>query len=372
MPASKNIAVFCDGTWQQIDQVIPTNVSLLARCVEPFDANGIPQVVRYDSGVGVGSGTLAGQTKFFGGVFGQGLEQKIMEAYEFLCLNYVPGDNIYIFGFSRGAYTARSLAGLLNLVWILKRDHVDKAAAAQEIYHDPNRKAPGKGQSLVSGYAQEFKKQYCHLGPAEIKYLGVWDTVGELGIPATLPLATQIDAKYRFLDTNLSPLTKAARHAVAIDEQRDAYKPTLWNNIDALNEAIGDDKKLYADRSYQQRWFPGHHSGVGGGQADAGLSLSALRWIAEGAVGQGLVLNAPTLQAYHDTENPTAPFVVDPPSLDNFIVNHVGGISNRLPGPALIDEVSEAAIIRWRRMKPPYRPMTLNRVASVMDKAASV
>jgi uncharacterized protein (DUF2235 family) len=368
MPLSKNIAIFCDGTWQQIDQASPTNVSLLARSVEPYDSNGIPQVIRYDSGVGVGSGTLAGQTKFFGGVFGEGLEQKIIEAYEFLCLNYVPGDNLYIFGFSRGAYTARSLAGLLNLVWILTREHADKVAAAQEIYHDPNRRAVGTAKGIASAYAQHFREQYSHPEPAAICYVGVWDTVGELGIPSTLPLATQIDAKYGFLDASLSSLTKAARHAVAIDEERDAYTPTLWDNIDVLNQSIGDDKKAYAERRYQQRWFPGYHSGVGGGQADAGLSLSALIWIAEGAALQGLAFDTARLQNYRDKENPTAPFVVDQPSLENLIVNHIGGISPRQPGPALIDEVSEAAITRWKTMKPAWRPATLNRVAAAIDK----
>ena len=115
----KSIAIFCDGTWQNISQRFPTNVTRLARAVapkgkDPHTGEPIPQIVFYDDGVGVGQGVAENFTKFVGGAIGKGLDRKIAEAYEFLCLNFEPGDRIYIFGFSRGAYTARSLAGLLR------------------------------------------------------------------------------------------------------------------------------------------------------------------------------------------------------------------------------------------------------------------
>lgn len=366
MAAPKNLAVFCDGTWQHLDQPIPTNVNRLARCVASHDAAGTPQVVRYDDGVGVGTGILNEATQLIGGAFGEGLENKVMQAYEFLCLNYTPGDQIFIFGFSRGAYTARSLAGLLALAWILRRDVADKVETIRQIYHDPARRSSGPAKATSDAYVKAFKEGYCQpLDQASIAYVGVWDTVGELGIPSTLPLATQVDAKFRFLDTALSPFTQSARHAVAIDERRDAYKPTLWDNLDKLNQASIAAHERYDEFKYQQKWFPGHHSGVGGGQLDGGLCLPALRWIAEGAEAAGLVLDPTQLATYRASERPDAPFVVEPPSVGDFFVSHIGGESDR-KGPASIDEVSEAARQRWARLNS-YRPATLAQVASGLD-----
>ena len=105
----RNIAIFCDGTWQKIGQGDPTNVVKLARAVRVLAEDGRPQLTYYDNGVGVGEGVMNRATRWIGGAFGAGLDHKILEAYLFLALNYMPGDRIFIFGFSRGAYTARSL-----------------------------------------------------------------------------------------------------------------------------------------------------------------------------------------------------------------------------------------------------------------------
>ena len=355
----KNIAVFCDGTWQHIDQPVPTNVNRLARCVLPCDGAGTPQVVRYDDGVGVGTGILDGATELIGGAFGEGLETKIFQAYVFICLNYVPGDRIFIFGFSRGAFTARSLAGLLNLVWVLRREHVDKVKQARQLYRD---RRDARGHAAVAA----FRASYCH--PSEsagLQYVGVWDTVGELGIPATLPFAPQIDAKFRFLDTDLSGFTRSARHAMAIDERRDTYKPTPWGNIDALNAASGTDALPYGDRPYQQRWFPGPHSSVGGGHEDGGLSLCALAWIAQGAARGGLSLDPAQLAAYAGIADPCAPFDTGAGSLLTLAISRLGGEHDRA-GPTDIATVSDAARARWCG-RPDWRPPTLGRVAAALD-----
>jgi uncharacterized protein (DUF2235 family) len=363
---NKNIAIFCDGTWQQLDQPVPTNVNRLARCVLADDLAGVAQVVRYDDGVGVGTGILNEATQFIGGAFGEGLENKMMQAYEFVCLNYAPGDQLFIFGFSRGAYTARCLAGLLHIAGILTREHADKVTAVTAIYQDPARRTQGPAKATADAYAAHFRETYCHpYAQTFIRYVGVWDTVGELGIPTTLPLATQVNDKFRFLDTSLSSFTRAARHAVAIDERRDTYKPTLWDNIDQLNTDAGVAALPYADRPYQQRWFPGHHSGVGGGQADSGLCLSALAWIAEGASKCGLNLDPAQLAAYAAAENPAAPFVVEPPSVGNFFVSQVGGESDRI-GPTALDEVSAAARTRWQKLAT-WRPPTLANTAVALN-----
>lgn len=350
--ASKNIAVFCDGTWQHLDQRNPTNVNRLARCVRPFDDTGTPQVVRYDDGVGVATGIMNQATALIGGAFGEGLENKVMRAYEFLCLNYDVGDKIFIFGFSRGAYTARCLAGLLHLMWILRRDQADKISIAQEMYHNPIRREAIPAAAALAETIAQFRKDHCHPG-GTIQYIGVWDTVGELGIPKTLLFSHEINAKFRFFDTDLSDAVGAARHAVAIDETRDTYSPSLWTNIDTLNAAGHATELPYGRRPYQQQWFPGHHSGVGGGQDDHGLSLSAMGWIAEGALNAGLRFDEAALAAYRAQEKPEADFVIEKPSLGEYFTKTVGGESPR-SGPTCLDEVSEAARLRWARV-PAWR-----------------
>ena len=364
--ATKNIAIFCDGTWQHLDQRDPTNVNRLARCVRPVDDDGTPQVVRYDDGVGVGTGILDHPTQIIGGAFGEGLENKVMRAYEFICLNYVLGDKLFIFGFSRGAYTARSLAGLLNLVWVLRRDQADKIALAQEIYHNPIRRQEGEARIALNATIAHFRQCYCHpAAHAFIQYVGVWDTVGELGIPKALLFANEINRRFRFFDTSLSEFTRSARHAVALDETRDTYAPTLWDNIDALNTAADTAGRPYAERPYQQQWFPGHHSGVGGGQEDGGLSLSAMGWIAEGAARGGLGFDAAAMAEYRGRERPDAPFVVDKLSLGNLLTKQLGGEHPR-QGPMVLDEVSDAARTRWAKVAEWRATPALAHVAAQM------
>ena len=117
-------------------------------------------------------------------------------------------------------------------------------------------------------------------GMLRIGYLGIWDTVGALGVPGHLRLAPLLNRGLGFHDTALSPLVAAARHAVAIDERRRSFPPTLWDNLDALNAAAGAEV-------YAQRWFPGDHGSVGGGGAVTALSDDALAWVAGGRGGGG-------------------------------------------------------------------------------------
>ncbi|HXJ01827.1 MAG TPA: DUF2235 domain-containing protein, partial [Micropepsaceae bacterium] len=266
----KNIAIFCDGTWQDLSQNIPTNVAKLARSVAPQTtaaAGSTPyeQFVYYDSGVGVGEGVLNDATRLIGGGLGEGLDDKILHAYEFLCLNFAPCDRIYIFGFSRGAYTARSLCGMLRKCWILRRENASETDRALDLYRNADLNSPE---------VAKFKQEFCH--PAEpfvgergadpvatakklnmdveywghVQYVGVWDTVGALGIPRTLPFASVVDDKYRFHDTSLSRFVLSARHAVSIDERRSSFAPTLWDNIDSLNINAFAGNLPYASRPY--------------------------------------------------------------------------------------------------------------------------
>jgi uncharacterized protein (DUF2235 family) len=377
----KNIAIFCDGTWQSLSQWFPTNVSCVARCVAPAEkANSCPQVAFYGDGVGVPEGVLPEATKLLGGGMGQGLDAKIAEAYQFLCLNYVPGDRIFIFGFSRGAYTARSLSGLLRKCWILRRDQVGFVTDALGHY---------RSGELENPRLTQFRQQHCYpmqafletrsSNPsaaaaaintdttAHVQYVGVWDTVGSLGIPKILPFATEIDAKYRFHDQSLSRFVISARHAVSIDERRSTFSPTLWDNIDDLNNNASAGSLPREQRPYQQIWFPGNHSGVGGGGDDHGLSKSPLAWIAEGATRAGLEWSPDILESFVRSANPLAAFGAESTSFSEEIIRLMGEADR--DGPSKFENISDPAKLRWQKM-PAYRPKPLSRFATELDKAS--
>jgi|CXWL01.1.fsa_nt_gi uncharacterized protein (DUF2235 family) len=280
----KRLVICCDGTWQRLYGNL-TNVALTARAVAPRDAKGQPQIVYYSAGVGVALDHLS----VWQGITGADLDEHLLGAYLFLNLNYEPGDELYLFGFSRGAYTVRSLAGLLRKCGVLRRESVDKARAALQLYRDRHVSADDKE-------AAQFRAAHAIAWPRvgdtpfgaptvdlRIKYLGVWDTVGALGIPHFFPISARLNQRYEFHDTALSRAVDYARHAVAIDERRAAFTPTLWSNVETLN-------RPHAPRRVAQAWFPGDHGGVGGGGAARGLSNCALLWVLEGAEDAGLNL----------------------------------------------------------------------------------
>ncbi|MBX3429564.1 MAG: DUF2235 domain-containing protein [Hyphomonadaceae bacterium] len=277
----KRLVICCDGTWQRLYGGALTNVALTARSVAARDRNSNAQIVYYSAGVGARLGGLS----LWEGMTGADLDDHLLDAWLFINLNYEPGDQIFLFGFSRGAYTVRSLAGLLRKVGVLRREHVDKSRQALEIYR--NRELTADSET-----AERFRMAHAIAWPRlarpftsppvdlSIRYLGVWDTVGSLGIPRLLPISVGLNAQYEFHDTALSRCVEHARHAVAIDERRAPFAPTLWNNVDAFN-APGARPRV------SQQWFPGDHGGVGGG-SQRGLSNCALMWVLEGAELAGL------------------------------------------------------------------------------------
>ncbi len=385
--AGKNIAIFCDGTWQHLNQRNPTNVGRLARAVRATTAGGNTQFVYYDDGVGVGQGVAEVTTRLVGGVTGKGLDRKIARAYEILSLNYNPGDRVFIFGFSRGAYTARSLAGLLRNLSILKRNDANLVHEATALYR--NRPHEGASEATKAAFQTtltQFRADHCHpetpfvegktydpansnsLSPtnrcAWIQYLGVWDTVGSLGVPRKVPFAALWDAKYQFHDTTLSRFVRSARHAVSIDERRNSFAPALWDNIGALNQNAHANDLAYTNRPYQQVWFPGGHGCVGGGSADGGVSLPALLWIAEGAARAGLAFDEVELERYSQEACPDADFPKDKFGIGDLVIK-LNGSTDR-PGPDTADEVSLSARLRWARLSN-YRPHPLRRLAGDLE-----
>jgi uncharacterized protein (DUF2235 family) len=385
----KHIAIFCDGTWQHLDQPHPTNVANLARATLPAAANGAAQVVYYDDGVGVSDGVLDAATHVLGGALGKGLDYKIVRAYEFLALNYDDHDRVFIFGFSRGAYTARSLAGLIRWAGILKRENAGHAFEAMAIYRTrPAADAAPAEQAAFEANIQVFRERYAHhphafvaskaydagdpasLAPDDdadcgwIQFVGVWDTVGSLGIPGNLVFADLLDAQYRFYDTSLSRSVRSARHAVSIDERRKTFSPALWGNIGDLNVNAQADGAPYEQRPYQQRWFPGGHGDVGGGGADGGISLAPMLWVAEGATRAGFAFDQTQLDHYAAIANPIAKFVSGGFDLGGFIME-LDGVADRC-GPDHFEEVSLAARLRWARIDG-YRSPPLKRSPAVVD-----
>jgi uncharacterized protein (DUF2235 family) len=276
----KRIVICADGTWNVPKEVqpggdAPTNVWLLYQLVKDVDADGTPQLKYYHAGVGTKRTWLRRVTD---GATGRGLSDNMRDAYAFLVDHYNPGDHVYLFGFSRGAYTVRTLAGMIRNSGIVDRakyagraQEMEKAMeAAYELYRlRTDDTAPAAPR------AREFRAAHSH-PDFYISCIGVWDTVGSLGVPVesklTSPLQWFNERVAGFHDVTLSGYVDCAFHALAIDERRGPFKPTLWNQK-ADARAAG--------QILEQVWFAGVHSDVGGGYPwnERGLANVTLRWM---------------------------------------------------------------------------------------------
>jgi len=207
---------------------------------------------------------------------GEGLFHKVQDGYEFVSYVHDPGDEIYLFGFSRGAYTARSLAGMIARFGVPTKN-LDNMTVKLifDAYREPDQAKKTQLQSDLN--------QHYGLVPVIISMVGVWDTVGSLGIPGLL-FSIFDQKKYGFLDTTLHPNVRKAFHAISIDERRAQFQPTLWTN--------SDGSMLVNDNVVQQVWFPGVHSDVGGGYQQAQLSDVTLSWMMHKAEECGLKFSA--------------------------------------------------------------------------------
>ncbi|MBY3084850.1 DUF2235 domain-containing protein [Rhizobium laguerreae] len=286
-----NLVICCDGTWNTPNETegglpSPTNVVKLYNALAPADPSGTEQKAYYHPGVGT-DGTW--WDKFLGGGTGKGLDQNIMSAYRWLALNYTPGDPIWLFGFSRGAYTVRSLGGMISkcgLVDLARFASKDDALwkVVQKIfdaYRDP------KPSPLRATKAMPFFNAATGENPSRqtpIHFIGVWDTVGSLGIPDDMGFLNLLDDPddHRFHDTTLSPIVGHARHAVGLDEKRQSFIPTLWTSSGPQTDM-------------KQLWFPGVHGDVGGGYSQSGLSDGALYWMMKEAAAEGLAFRQDAL-----------------------------------------------------------------------------
>jgi uncharacterized protein (DUF2235 family) len=257
----KNIIICCDGTGNEYCKE-KTNVSKLFDIVENRTEK---QIAYYDPGVGTMGSTFAitwvGKklSWLFGLAFAYGLPQNIEDAYSFLMDNYEDDDNVYLFGFSRGAYTVRALAGMIMKCGLLHKEYKNLIPYATRLYRKRKKKDNKK--------AEEFKEAFSHT--CIPYFIGVWDTVKSVGIRN----------KIRFGDSKLSKEIRYGYHALSIDEKRFKFRPLLWDKSEAEKQTI------------EQVWFPGVHCDVGGSYERAGLSDGALKWMVQKAARHGLIVN---------------------------------------------------------------------------------
>ena len=252
----RRLIVCCDGTWNDPEhedggEPAPTNVVRLRNAlIEDPDT----QQVHYQAGVG----TEGPADKVLGGAFGFGLDEDIRECYRWLVTKYRAGDALCLFGFSRGAFTARCLAAIVCRFGIVDKGKLPEGRTVEWATRRVYAKGYRNGQGELG---LEF-----HHNSDSVAFLGVWDTVGALGVPDDKAFLNLFDvaSRYQFHDVSLSGKVACARHAVAIDEVRGSFSPTLW-------EGNHDNCR--------QIWFPGVHGDVGGGFKERGLSDGALQWM---------------------------------------------------------------------------------------------
>jgi uncharacterized protein (DUF2235 family) len=331
----KRLVVCCDGTWQRLGSPFPTNVERIAQAVKSRASDGIAQTIYYHEGLG----TWSKVDKWLGGAFGMGIDQHIQAAYLFLALNYDPGDEVYFFGFSRGAYTVRSLAGLLNRCGLLTEQNIRHIPKAYELYRLPRALTAEQAEEL-----RAFRDARCLT--CEIKLLACFDTVGALGVPhwiPWLPVDKLMNDRLRFHDTTVSKIVKHALHACAIDERRRSFDITPM----LRDQGVGD-------QCVEQMWFVGDHGCIGGGDPEkVWLSNISLQWMTSRMreLGLGLELDFSAQPEANKTNN-LAPFLPD----TGLIFRLVGTIYRTIDHIA--DQVHDSALQRFLE-DDHYRPLTL-------------
>lgn len=251
----KNIVICYDGTGNEYG-THNTNVVKTFETIIRDDT----QIAFYDPGVGTFNflGRTLGKKVgiMLGKAFGAGLQQNLEDGYEYLMNRFEPGDKVYLFGFSRGAFTARALAGMIHYFGILQKGSKNLIPYVSKMYNRRNFSVCG-----------DFKKTFCH--ECKPHFVGVWDTVGSLGY---------IHGK-KFYDHTLNPDIKYGFHAIAIDEKRKKFPVSIW-----------DESKKTDEQKIEQVWFAGVHSDVGGWYNERGLSDIAFAWMMDKALKCGLNL----------------------------------------------------------------------------------
>ncbi|EHK41130.1 hypothetical protein TRIATDRAFT_295093 [Trichoderma atroviride IMI 206040] len=318
-PVHKRLIVCCDGTWMNSDNgyneptlgnpqptlQVPSNVTRISRCFKRRCQDGTLQVMTYESGVGTGSNAI---DTFTGGAFGLGLSERVRDAYSYLCVNHIDGDEIFLVGFSRGAFTARSVAGMVGNLGLLTREGLEyfypifkdmenwnNDGYKDEFPGQPFDNKP-KGPNAAAVYRERLEKLgytrvYQENGDLiKIKAVCVWDTVGSLGIPK-IPWLEKIgihpaNKEYRWHDTSLSDRIEHAFQALALDETRAPFSPAVWERL--------PQNKMTTE--LRQVWFPGNHGNCGGGWPDQEAADASLAWMMDQMASVGVEFDLSCLE----------------------------------------------------------------------------
>ncbi|GIJ00400.1 putative alpha/beta hydrolase family protein DUF2235 [Sediminihabitans luteus] len=273
----KRIVLCCDGTWNSPVRESVSNVEKIARAVATgIVGDGVVQEVHTVGGVGSRGYLL---DRVLGGAFGYGITTNVVEGYREIALGYSPGDEIFVFGFSRGAYTARSVVGMIAAVGLLRPEAVleNRLREAERLYRERS--------DATADVRAAFRREHAYAS-VPVRMLGVFDTVGALGVPGLTR------RRSRFHDVRLGRDVVCARQALAIDERRRTFEPCLWE----VPEAEARPGRV------KQVWFPGVHSDVGGSTRHTALSDVTLRWMVGEAESQGLVVDHARLAAQLEDE----------------------------------------------------------------------
>jgi uncharacterized protein (DUF2235 family) len=344
----RNIVICCDGTGNEISENI-SNVLKLYRCLRKTEKTTPRQLVFYDPGVG----TLARPdvwhklrqdfNAILGLATGYGLDDNVLDAYQFLVNNYQDGDQIYLFGFSRGAYTVRVLAGLIHKVGLVSPQQVNLAGSGLIAYKQFSSDGqPGLGPEQrrladaagdddgplpASRYdnAAQFARILSTRWPT-IRFVGVWDTVASVIVPR--PDRFYWPSLEELAFTAQNPSVKTFRQAISIDERRRMFRLKKWDEPQThlhnrFNDAHAEPQDIL------QVWFAGAHGDIGGGypEQQSGLSKYPLLWMIEEAVKSGLAVNPRTVnQLAWGVPRKGSPFTYVAPDVRSELHNSLSGL----------------------------------------------
>ena len=380
---SKNIVVLSDGTGQEGGRGHDSNVYKLYRMLEDRTQD---QIIFYDQGLGTD------WRKVTGNAFGVGFTANIEQCYRFIFENYNAGDKIFLFGFSRGAATVRSLSSFIHYFGVLPRARsrlIDEAFALYETGRPPAtqdsasfiednlRKDTGRGTQIfqetsyqiykafrkdLSARANQFTLAHPNMW-VEIEFLGVWDTVPALGFVPQAGVSLVIDRipwwRHNFHDFALHRSVKNAYQALSIDDDREWFVPTIWNQY-------GDENK----QKIKQVWFTGSHTDVGGGYREAGLSDITLEWMVKNAVAHGIRLYTKSRRYWNFCIAPDETDVFHPPRAGFGRVFKSGSRSKvwdqkaiETFGPPIVHK----SVLERARQNPNYRPWILKSYGNYPD-----
>ncbi|KAF2012979.1 hypothetical protein BU24DRAFT_323039, partial [Aaosphaeria arxii CBS 175.79] len=269
----RRLVVCCDGTWNDsISTESPiTNVSRISRLIKAVGDDGVPQILSYQ--VGIGSGTT-GLGNAIDGMTGRGISTDIREAYTFISHNYTSAsDEIILIGFSRGAFTVRSVASLINDIGLLTKNGLKYLLRLYNLWkrNQPFEVVGGitiDPKTELRKSCEEILEKGCLLPNVRVRVCAVWDTVGSLGFPVPWPVPQRIPTKLRHVNSTLCENIDIAIQALALNENRRHFQPTVWEAPPSGSNQI-----------LKQCWFLGAHSDVGGGNEDAGLANITLIWM---------------------------------------------------------------------------------------------